>query len=241
MNILVAGCGKTGAALAGKLAEYGHDIAVIDENGSNFDNLPEGFGGLAFEGIPIDSDALVKAGIKTCDVVAAVTLDDNINLMIAQLAKEVFGVKRVIARVSDKEKEQIYSSFGLTTVCPTNLTVDSLASAVDEYSRNESYIRMGNHTVRFFSMAAPASDTPAANSSVNAELDSAISATPSELLCKCAILSFKALQEESILRTISSKRPRIPLIASAISPISSPRFSSIPLFISDAKSSSAVF
>ncbi|MGN0657041.1 MAG: potassium channel family protein [Ruminiclostridium sp.] len=156
MNILVAGCGKTGAALAGKLAEYGHDIAVIDENGSNFDNLPEGFGGLAFEGIPIDSDALVKAGIKTCDVVAAVTSDDNINLMVAQLAKEVFGVKRVIARVSDKEKEQIYSSFGLTTVCPTNLTVDSLASAVDEFSHNESYIRMGNHTVRFFSMAAPA-------------------------------------------------------------------------------------
>ncbi len=154
MNIFVVGCGKIGAALAKRLSEAGHDVAVIDQREENFDNLPDDFGGLTFCGVPIDEDVLIKAGIRNCDVFCAASADDNRNIMAAQLAKTVFGVERVIARVSDSEKEEIFSASGIVTVCPTNLTVDSLLSAFGDYAE-ESLFRLKNHTFKMFSAPVP--------------------------------------------------------------------------------------
>lgn len=154
MNVFVTGCGKTGAALADKLSEQGHDVVVIDSDDNKFENLSDNFSGLTFCGVPIDEDVLTKAGIRDCDALCAASNDDNTNLMVAQLAKTVFGVKKVIVRVSDSAKEALYNSFGYNTICPTNLTVDSFVSAFGEFTE-ESCFGMKNHTVRTYSMPVP--------------------------------------------------------------------------------------
>lgn len=154
MNILITGCGKTGSELAMKLYESGHDVMVIDADRKKLDNLSDDFGGLTFCGVPIDEDILVKAGINNCDVLFAVSDDDNANLMIAQLAKNIFNVKKVIARVDDSGKEAFFSTLGFITVCPTNLTVGSLLSSLGEFE-DEKCFSMGNHTVKMFSVLVP--------------------------------------------------------------------------------------
>lgn len=154
MNIFVTGCGRLGSELAVKLYDFGHDVVVIDRSENSFDNLPDGFGGLTFVGVPIDEDVLEKAGINYCDVLFAVSGDDNENLMVAQLAKNIYNVNKVIARVEDSEKEAFFSTFGISTVCPTNLTVDSLLSALGEFM-GESCFTIRNHTVTMFSAAVP--------------------------------------------------------------------------------------
>lgn len=154
MNVFVTGCGKIGAALADKLSEQGHDVVVIDSDDNKFENLSDNFSGLTFCGVPIDEDVLIKAGIRDCDALCAASNDDNTNLMVAQLAKTVFGVKKVIVRVSDSAKEALYNSFGYNTICPTNLTVDSFVSAFGDFSTECSF-RMRNHTVKNFSVAVP--------------------------------------------------------------------------------------
>ena len=136
MNILVAGCGQVGLYLVRRLEEQGHEVAVLDESPERLrllDHL-EGrpFSGVALAGLPIDVDALRGAGIETCDAVAAVSDDDRINLMAAQIARDVFGIRQVVARIADPRLEQIYADqFGLVTICPTRLTVDAALDSLN--------------------------------------------------------------------------------------------------------------
>lgn len=128
MNIIVIGCGKVGATLAQVLASEGHDIVIVDNDRKAFRALRPGFNGITVTGVPIDQDVLKQAGIETADALAAVTPDDNINIMSCQVAKEIFKVPRVIARIYNPEREHVFHEFGLDTICPTNLTVDVIRS-----------------------------------------------------------------------------------------------------------------
>ena len=130
MNILVAGCGKVGARLAAMLSAQGHAVSVVDRDETHFDLLPEDFDGLKTCGIPIDQDVLRQAGIESCDAVAAVSPDDNVNIMVCQMAKEIFHTKTVLARIFDPKREKIFSTFNIRTISPTNLTVDMVLSAL---------------------------------------------------------------------------------------------------------------
>lgn len=130
MNILIVGCGKVGSTLAGVLSREGHDVSIIDRYESSFDLLPEDYSGYITVGVPIDQDVLRKAGIENCDAVAAVSRDDNVNIMVCQLAREFFHVGTVIARIYDPKRENVFRHFGLNTICPTNITVDSVKSAL---------------------------------------------------------------------------------------------------------------
>ncbi len=130
MNILIIGCGKVGATLAHALAGDGHDIVIVDSDREAFKALKPGFNGITVTGVPIDQDILKQAGIETADAFAAVTPDDNINIMACQVAKEIFKVPRVIARIYNPEREHVFHEFGLDTICPTNLTVDVIRSKV---------------------------------------------------------------------------------------------------------------
>ena len=123
MNILIIGCGRVGSELAELLDKRGHDVSVIDRRPENFDRLPGDFSGFTTTGVPIDQNVLRKAGIESCDAVCAVTQDDDLNIMAAQMAKEIFGVQRVFARISDVDKVDVFKGFGIHTVCPTRLTV----------------------------------------------------------------------------------------------------------------------
>jgi trk system potassium uptake protein len=130
MNIIIIGCGKVGAKFAQVLSEEGHDIVIVDSDRNAFKMLKPGFNGITVTGVPIDQDVLKQAGIETADALAAVTPDDNVNIMACQVAKEVFKVPRVIARIYNPEREHVFHQFGLDTICPTNLTVDVIRSKI---------------------------------------------------------------------------------------------------------------
>lgn len=155
MNVLVIGCGRIGSSLAMTLVERGHDVAVVDKNEMRIEALKnDGFEGAVLCGVPIDDDVLRKAGITSCDAVCAVTDEDNVNIMAAQLAKEIYNIPFVVARVLDIEKEGIYQECGINTLCPTNLTVDSILSVIDDVN-NEKLLHFGVHTVKFYIIDVP--------------------------------------------------------------------------------------
>ena len=130
MNILVIGCGTVGAQLAEAMCAMGHDVSVIDRNEESFELLDSTFRGMTITGNPIDQDFLRRAGIEGCDAVAAMTSNDNVNVMVSQIAKELFHVPKVLTRVHDPKRESIFASFGLHTICPTTLTVDTAVSSL---------------------------------------------------------------------------------------------------------------
>lgn len=130
MNIIIIGCGKVGAKFAQVLSEEGHDIVIVDSDRNAFKMLKPSFNGITVTGVPIDQDVLKHAGIETADAFAAVTPDDNVNIMACQVAKEIFKVPRVIARIYNPEREHVFHQFGLDTICPTNLTVDVMRSKI---------------------------------------------------------------------------------------------------------------
>lgn len=154
MNILVTGCGKVGSNLACVLSREGYDVSVVDADPEHFELLSSDYNGLITEGIPIDEDVLRRAGIENCDAVAAVSSDDNINIMVSQMAKEVFGVPIVLARIYDPQREDVFSHFGLSTICPTNLTVSAIKSALIERDDSKT-ISFENRTVQFMTIPVP--------------------------------------------------------------------------------------
>lgn len=154
MNILVVGCGKVGSRLASVLSRQGHDVSIVSNNEEEFDLLSSDFNGFTTHGVPIDQEILKKAGIENCDAVAAVTREDNINIMVSQMAREIFNVPKVLARIYDPRRGDVFSHFGLHTVCPTNLTVSSVCSALTD-SLNTKNMNIGAHTVSFYSIEVP--------------------------------------------------------------------------------------
>jgi trk system potassium uptake protein TrkA len=110
-----------GARLAQLIEAEGHDVAIIDSHPEAFDRLPENFKGQTVLGTGIDVDVLKSAGIEKADAFAAVTNFDNTNIMACEVAKEIFGVKQVLARIYDPGREGMYHQLGLQTVCPTTL------------------------------------------------------------------------------------------------------------------------
>ncbi|MCX8129123.1 MAG: NAD-binding protein [Clostridia bacterium] len=130
MHIIVIGCGKVGSKLAHILSDEGHDVVILDNDSKNFKSLGTGFNGITVTGVPIDQDVLKQAGIETADALAAVTPDDNVNIMACQVAREIFKIPRVIARIYNPAREHVFHEFGLETICPTNITAEVIRSIV---------------------------------------------------------------------------------------------------------------
>lgn len=126
MYIIIAGCRKVGSNLALQLSQENHDVVVIDSDPNNFEPLGSGFNGMMITGMPIDEDILRSAGIERADALAAVTNDDNMNVMVSQMAKELFHVPLVITRVYDPEREIVMNKLGLKTICATTLAVETI-------------------------------------------------------------------------------------------------------------------
>lgn len=121
MRIVIMGCGRVGSQLAAQLSREGHEVSVIDMYQKSFRRLPDDFRGLTVIGTGIDEDVLRAAGIEGCDAFVAVTEGDNRNIMAAQVAREIFGVQEVVARIYDPGREAIYRELGLDTICPTTV------------------------------------------------------------------------------------------------------------------------
>jgi trk system potassium uptake protein len=122
------GCGRVGVTLATLLSEQGHDVCVVDQDSSALDRLGARFHGATVVGTAIDEDVLKQAGIEHADAFAAVTQDDNSNIMAAQIAKEIFGVPKVVCRIYDPWREETYHDLGLDTICPTTLAAHKITS-----------------------------------------------------------------------------------------------------------------
>ncbi len=129
-HIVIVGCGRLGGLLANRLSSDGHSVVVIDRKETAFDKLSATFSGFKMIGDAVEHDMLKKARIQDADCLFAVTLEDNTNLMLAQVAKVIFNVPRVIARVFDPAREVIYKEFGVETISPTQLTADMFLKAV---------------------------------------------------------------------------------------------------------------
>jgi trk system potassium uptake protein TrkA len=121
MKIVILGSGRVGARLAQLMEAEGHEVNIIDGDKVSFDRLPDSFKGRTILGTGIDVDVLKSAGIENADAFAAVTNFDNTNIMACQVAKEIFGVRKVLARIYDPGREQLYHELGLETICPTTL------------------------------------------------------------------------------------------------------------------------
>jgi len=124
--IIIGGCGRLGGHLANRLSREGHSVVVIDLNEAKFQNLSAEFSGFRLEGDASELEILQRAKTQEADKVIAVTRSDNINLAMAQIAKVVFHVPTVVARVSEPQREAIFRELGIYTICPLLLATDEL-------------------------------------------------------------------------------------------------------------------
>ena len=131
MKIVIMGCGRVGAQLAGDLDVAGHQINVLDIDAYSFRRLPPDFKGTALSGNGLDQTVLKKAGIEKADAFVAVTQGDNRNIMAAQIAKHIFTVSRVICRIYDPLRREIYQMLGLEAISPTTIFAQILKEKLE--------------------------------------------------------------------------------------------------------------
>lgn len=134
---IIVGCGRLGANLANTLSNEGKDVLIMDEDKTSFRRLAANFGGLSVIANGTDLDKLREAHIDDASAVIAVTNDDNANIMVAQMAREMFGVDKVVARLYDPECEIIYQQLGINTICPAVLSAKEIDKLLDGLSRRE--------------------------------------------------------------------------------------------------------
>ena len=120
------GCGRVGTLLTQELSKAGHDITVIDKNASAFDRLPPGFDARTIVGLGFDRDVLEDAGVKDADAFLAVSSGDNSNILSARVAREHYHVPKVIARIYDPMRADIYERLNIPTVSTTRWGVKQM-------------------------------------------------------------------------------------------------------------------
>ncbi|HEV2088613.1 MAG TPA: TrkA family potassium uptake protein [Cryptosporangiaceae bacterium] len=130
MHIVIMGCGRVGSTLAHNLQKRGHTITVIDQNPDAFRRLGAGFAGETVTGVGFERRVLIEAGIERADAFAAVSSGDNSNIISARLARETFGVERVVARIYDSKRAEVYERLGIPTVATVRWTADRILRAL---------------------------------------------------------------------------------------------------------------
>jgi len=130
LYVVIIGCGRLGALLAARLSASGNAVVILDRDPDAFSELPPEFSGFRVEGDASQTALLRQAKTGQADVLIATTHDDNLNLMVAQVAKEVFHVPKVMARVFDPSRGAVYEGFGIDTVCPTSIAASAFLDAL---------------------------------------------------------------------------------------------------------------
>jgi trk system potassium uptake protein TrkA len=136
MRVLIMGFGRVGSELALQLGKAGHECVIIDKKPSAFDRLPPGFDARTIVGIGFDRDVLEEAGIKEADAFIAVSNGDNSNIVSARIALERYHVPRVIARIYDPQRAEIYQRLNIPTVATTTWGVKQIMLMLS-HSREE--------------------------------------------------------------------------------------------------------
>lgn len=155
MKFVVLGCGRVGAQLANTLFVGGHDVAIIDRNPKAFHRLNASFQGRKITGVGFDRDVLVEAGIEKADGFASVTNGDNSNIISALIARRVFKVPRVITRIYDPFRANIYKQFGIPTISSTVWGATQIQEHL-LYQELKSEISFGSGEVQLLEFEVPA-------------------------------------------------------------------------------------
>lgn len=121
MHVLIIGCGRVGSRLANRLSRGGHHVDVVDYSRESFLRLSPDFTGHTYQGSGLDTDVLRRAGVENTDIVIVLTGGDNRNLMIAQLVKHRFNIKRAVARLHDPVRAAKFRELGIETLCTTTV------------------------------------------------------------------------------------------------------------------------
>ena len=132
MKVVIMGCGRVGARLSGLLDSEGHIVTILDTDSYSFRRLPSDFNGTALLGNGIDEEALKRAGIEEADAFVVLTQGDNRNVMAAQIAKHIFNVPRVICRIYDPLRRELYDTLGLEAFSPTTIFAQMLKEELEK-------------------------------------------------------------------------------------------------------------
>lgn len=154
MRFIVIGCGRWGAGLARTLVERGHEVSVVDVNPQAFDRLGDGFSGARIVGSGLDQAVLEHAGVERASGLAAVTFGDEVNIVVARAAREVFKVPKVIARLYDPQKAHIYRRLGIETISTVEWGVHRIADLL-AYSSLDVTVSIGNGGVDIVEAEVP--------------------------------------------------------------------------------------
>ena len=131
MKVIIMGCSRVGAQLAVMLDGEGHKVTVMDVEPYAFRFLPATFNGTALGGSGLEEESLKKAGIEEADVFVSATQGDNRNVMACQIAKHIYHVPKVVSRIYDPIREEMYRNLGLDTVSPTKVVADLLRDRIE--------------------------------------------------------------------------------------------------------------
>lgn len=126
MNVIIVGCGRVGSHLATLLSADGHNVYVIDKSDNAFNELGRDYNGNTVKGSGYDEEVLRAANVEHCDALAAVTNNDNVNMMVACVARDIFGVKHVITRLFNPNREKTYMKLDIDFSCGTTLVAEEI-------------------------------------------------------------------------------------------------------------------
>ena len=130
MQAIIIGSGHVAKHLSARLIDQGDDVVLVDSNCAGLEAIP--LDCIKIRGVPFDRDVLKNAGAETADVLIAVSSNDNVNIMTAQVAKEIYHMKRVYARIANPDNRDAFEALGVRTICSTSLVVDLIISAISE-------------------------------------------------------------------------------------------------------------
>ena len=154
MKIIIMGCGRVGEQLARLMVGDGHAVAVIDYDPAALARLGENFRGQKVKGIGFDRDVLVRAGIEQADAFAAASASDNANVVAARIARQIFHVPRVVARLYDPRRAEIYQRLGLLTISSTTWGAERIRELLT-HSELDPVLTFGSGDVSLLSIEAP--------------------------------------------------------------------------------------
>ncbi|GLI35062.1 potassium channel family protein [Desulforhabdus amnigena] len=154
MRFIIVGCGRMGAGLARVLSSRGHTITVVDEDRDAMERLKHSFRGKTIVGSGFGRGVLLEAGIERADGLAAVTDNDETNIVVARIARLVFQVPRVVARLYEPRKVEAYQKLGVQIVAPDSWGINRFADLLS-YSELDTILSLGDGEVEIVEMEIP--------------------------------------------------------------------------------------
>lgn len=139
MHLVILGCGRVGSLLAHELDRAGHSVAIVDQDAGAFRKLPPDFSGSTVTGVGFDRETLEIAGIERAHAFAAVSSGDNSNILAARVARETYGVERVVARIYDPRRAEVYQRLGIPTVATVAWTTGQILRRLLPLGASEEY------------------------------------------------------------------------------------------------------